>query len=557
MSKDNLGLNIPIQETDKTNKDSLLPKINTLLAELKIADPIESANQIIKQLDSINILNIEPEHRVEILELFQPNIRHIHENLKKKYINQLQPLSEQKLAYIEASIHLQNSILNGYKIIIENINSSNNNSLKKNILPNSIYRAFKHFNILLDIYYQTYSQPAENIWKEMHIIYTYANTCKITDHKINLDQNDKDITIETITPYKKALFIAITSPYEWRQTEQTIIYNYGELWNEYITIREIKSSDVDDKSGMFFIPLNEDRPPYSFNLNPNISTANGATLDVNKLINYLKKEAKNLINDKQKDLTLAVYSLEKLIKHLAEKIKRKQQRFYILGDVFITFGFPATHYYINKKRNFTQESIGANHNSNNIQELELGSSILEESTDNNQGFQIDKALYGCKLINIHAEGAGIIFQETKFPPIQPIEIIAMAVIIDDKSDLDETHWNIGTIRWLKHDRENKLMAGIEIFAPFAIAAAVQLIKDGLPVGYFQRAFLFYNENENKFNLITPTVKFEVDKIVKIYSFYHNKFVETKLHKELISNNNFKCFSIDINLPKILDKNKNP
>lgn len=166
-------------------------------------------------------------------------------------------------------------------------------------------------------------------------------------------------------------------------------------------------------------------------------------------------------------------------------------------------------------------------------------------------------MYGCKLINIHAEGAGIIFQETKFPPIQPIEIIAMAVIIDDKSDLDETHWNIGTIRWLKHDRENKLMAGIEIFAPFAIAAAVQLIKDGLPVGYFQRAFLFYNENENKFNLITPTVKFEVDKIVKIYSFYHNKFVETKLHKELISNNNFKCFSIDINLPKILDKNKNP
>lgn len=555
MSKDNLGLNIPIQDTDKKNKDSLLPQINTLLTELKIADAIESTNQIIKQLDSINVFNIEPEHRLEILELFQPNIRYIHENLKKRYINQLQPLSEQKLAYIELSIHLQNSILNGYKIIIENINFTNNNSLKKNILPNSIYRAFKHFNILLDIYYQTYTQQAENIWKEMHIIYKYADECKISDHKINLEQNEKETPIETITPYKQALFIAITSPYEWRQIEQTIIYNYGELWNQYITIREIKSDDVANKSGMFFIPLNEDLPPYSFNFNPNISTANGATLDVSKLINYLKKEANNLINDKPKEANLAVYSFEKLIKHLTEKTKRKQQRFYILGNVFITFGFPATHYYINKKRIFTQESIGANSNFNNIQELELGSSILEESTDNNQGFQIDKALYGCKLTNIHAEGAGIIFQENQFPPIQPIEIIAMAVVIDNKSDLDETHWNIGTIRWIKHDREKKLMAGIEIFAPFAIAAAVQIIKNGVAVGYFQRAFLFYNDNENKFNLITPTVKFEVDKIVKIYSFYHNKFVETKLHKELITNNNFKCFSIDVNLPKILDKNQ--
>lgn len=564
MSKDTIGLNIPSQTGNIINKDTLLSKINPILTESKILSPDEATNKIISQLNYINNLNVEPEVRSEILEAFQQIITDLHNDLKKRYVNQLQPLSEQKITYIDIAKDMQKAILNGYKIIIENINYMDKSNLKKNVLPKTIYRAFQHFNLLLDIYYQTYTQPAENIWKEMHLIYKYAEECNITEHDIEIDLNSnsakKSIQSNSITPYKQALFIAINSPYEWRAIEQQKIYNYGELWNEYITIRKIKSSDIEDHPpGIFFIPLNEDRSPYSFALNENLSTNDGATLDVSKLIEYIKKEEKILINDKYsndtpKDTNLASYGFEKLIKHINGSITRQSQRFNIVGNVFITFGFHATHYYINKKINFTQESIGNSQNLNNIQELELGTSNIEDFTDNNQpmqSFQIEKALYECKLINLHGEGAGIIFETIKFPPIQPIEIIAMTIAVDNNSEINQTHWNIGTIRWLKHNRENQLMAGIEIFAPFAIAAAVQLIKEGNPIGYFQRAFIFFNEHQNKFNLITSNVQFAMDKTVKIYSFYHKQLIETKLQQELIRNNNFKCFSVDINLKKII------
>ena len=556
MQTNKLGLTIPTQENSKSTIDLSLPAIEKWRSELQTADVGETSRNIFSMLKTMNSTRIEPTIRFQLLELLRPLSQIIYQSLKKHYFNQIQPLSEKKISILELSITLQTEILNGYKIIVEDINMSSNSSLKNSTLPNAIYRAFKHFNNILATYYQTYTEQPENMWKEMHILYKYALACKISENIITLDISVSNKKIDVITPYKHALFIASTSPYQWRQQEQEILYHYVVLWDDYISIRNLKSSDRTQCNDVFFIPINDDHGPFTIDATKTSTPDSGSVLDLSKLTTYLKnfdKQQNTPVSKNSKDpkdITIAEYSLQKLINYLTNGTNRKLERFNIIGHVSVTFGFPSTHYYINKRKIFKPESVGEE-SDDSMQELELNvDSVLEDTSNTEPAYKPDTALYACKLTNIHGEGAGIIFQDIRFPPIQPGEIIAIAITMGETFDQDETHWNIGTIRWLKHNQQNKLLAGIEILAPFAMAAAVQLLKDGNGVGYFQRAFLFQNNDHNKitYNLIAPIVHFETDKHVKIYSFFHKKFVETKLKEQLSVNNNFKCFAIDIHLP---------
>lgn len=550
MQINTLGLTIPAPTNNKPTIDLSLTAVEKWRTALQTADLNATSSTVLAMLKSINETIIEPNIRFQLLELVRPLSQVIYQSFKKHYTNQTEPLSEQKISILELSRSLQVEILNGYKIVIEDINMSPNSSLKNSVLPNAIYRSFKHFNNILATYYQTYIEQPGNIWKEMHIIYKYALSCKIENTVITLDINEHKNKIEVVTPYKNALFIASTSPYQWRQAEQEILFNYALLWDEYVSIRNFKSSDANSENSLYFIPINEDMAPFPANIEKTSLSETGFTLDLSKLTVYLKNYVKQPSTANPKESFMATYSLQKLINYLLNGPKRQLERFNIIGKVSVTFGFPSTHYYINKKKNFKAESIDSDESDNSgVEELQLGAE-LEEATETDKVYKADSALHHCKLTNIHGEGAGIIFQDDSFPPIQPGEIIAMAITMDEQFELDETHWNIGTIRWLKRNKQNQLTAGIEIVAPFAMAAAVQLMKDDKTIGYFQRAFLCQNNDSNKivFNLITPIVSFETGKKVKIYSFFHKKFVETILKEQLSINNNFRSFVIDINLP---------
>jgi hypothetical protein len=555
MPTSNLGLNLPSppEEPPKETFDFSVDAIKKWYDELQTVDLEKNATDFITRLRVMHHAQLDVNNRMQVLEILRPLTQVIHRGLKKHYTNQTSPLSEQKLAKLKLSNNLQIEMLYGYKTIIENISSTNQG---KSSLPDAIYLAFKHYNNLLSNYYNTYTQIPENTWQEIHNIFKYAIDSGIHLNKITLDTKDNNITV--ITPYKQALFVASTRPYQWRQIEQDMLYSYGVAWNEYIDLRKFESSDQNAANDVFFVPINQDAGPFVATIenSPIVMESSGYTLDLSKLTTYLKK-----IQEDPKELAqqtvMATYSLQKLINYLINGTKRKLERFNIMGQVVASFGLPATHYHINKKKKFHPESVGhANADDDDSEELQLGADLGGDSmADGDSSFQANTALYKCKLTNIHGEGAGIIVEDMKYPPIQPGEIVAMAFAEDDKLEADETHWNIGTIRWLQHNREQRLLAGIEILAPFAMAAAVQLIKDDKPVGYYQRAFLCQvsTEGNTGFNIITPIVQFEPDKTVKIYSYYHKKEIETKLKELLANNNNFKCFAVDLDLPTDLKK----
>lgn len=522
MQSNKLGLTIP-EQTNHSTAEQSTEAIEKFRSALQTLDTSEAARKMIEMLQQLNSTAINADTRLQLLELIRQSAQSNYLALKKHYLNRTQTLTATKLSLIDLSKSLQTELLNGYKIIITNANPE--------ILPITIHHAFEHFANLLTIYYQLYAQPIENIWKEIYIIYQYAENLKITDKPINNEI--------VITPFRHLLFLTAIHPYQWRQYEQDLLYKYAQLWDEFIIIRKFKSKDLTATGGIFFIPTNKDNGPFAIIEEKSNVTDSGLVLDLSKLIIYLKDSGSN--NKDNLTTEMEKHSLQKLIYYLINGPKRKLERFKITGQVSAAFGFLSTHYHINKRKYFNADNVGSDSTEDSIQELQLGTdTVLDDTAQHN-----DTILYKCNLINIHGEGAGILFKDIAFPPIQPGEIVTLTITAEESSDLDETHWNIGTIRWLKHDLQNTLIAGIEILAPFAMAAAVQIQKNGAAFGYFQRALLFKNQETNLFNLITPVLQFELGKIVSIYSYYHKEFVETELKQQLISNSNFKCFAVNI------------
>lgn len=545
MQTNNLGLNIPEQNNNQSTTDLSLGAITEWCSHLQISDPTETTQSIISMLKNLNSTVITVDHRFQLMETLRPITQNIYQTIKKQYINRIQPLSPNKMINIELSRDLQTEILNGYKIIIQNIANDSNSKLKTDILTNSIYRAFQHFNNILLSYYQLYASEPANIWKEAHIIYQYAEECKITENTITIEPGDSNNKVLIITPYKNLLFLASTNPYQWRQSEQDLLYKYASIWDEFINIRSFKTKDLTDNAGIFFISINEDLAPFPINIDKTPIQDTGFVLDLSKLINHIKKN-NNTINNQETEI--GKNGLQKLISYLLLGPKRSLDRFNILGRVSTAFGFLSTHYHINKKKTFKPENVDAPDSDDNIQEFQLSAdTVLDEFSTSNKNeaeFKVDTFLYKCNLINIHGEGACVSFIDLSYPPIQPGELFALTINIKEEIDLDETHWNIGTVRWLKHDSQNKLVAGLQILAPFAIAAAIQLLKkDGNPSGYFQRALLFKDSTQDCFHLITPIMQFEVGKQVKIYSYYHKEFIDVDLKSQIDSNSNFKHFII--------------
>lgn len=545
MRQNKLGFNIP-EQTNNSSKDFSIPAIESWRSNLKMADTSEVTNNILTMLKDLNTSNIEPNNRFQILEIIRPITLTIMQSVKKSYTNRTQPLSTKKQEIINLTKSLLNEVLIGYKItVIGNSPES---------LPNAIYRCFKYSNHILSICYDLYTQPPENIWKEIHSLYRYAEDCNISKNTITIELAEKNKTFTVISPYKLSLFLAATNPYQWRQVELELLFKYADLWEEFITIRPFKDKDLSsDSIGIFLIPTEEDQGPVptnSKNANPG---KNQLVIDLSLLIEYLKKNT--ISNIEVSENEMAKFSLQKLVYYLLHGHQRKLVRFNILGQVAAAFGFLSTHYHINKKITFKPDSVGSEESTDNNEEFQLtADTMLDEfalgNTKNNteSEFKADTFLYKCNLVNIHGEGAGIKFKNISFPPIQPGELVAMTIATSEEDDLNETHWNIGTVRWLKHDQDNNLTAGVQILAPFAIASAVQLLKkDGSPSGYFQRALLFQDEAKDTYNLITPVMQFESGKKVKVYSYYHKDFVETELKTQVESTSNFKRFVINIKL----------
>jgi len=490
-----LGFTIPVQSLSSSREVKMTPNdVMEWRNHLPMADLGVSAKKVFHTISDCNKVTLGLKERFEILELLRTPVQFISQSLRKHYMNQTSALTKQQWMIANLAETLQLEMAMGYKLIIEQLDNNGPADLKSTILPVVLQRTIHYFTHILIRSYQLYSIPPESVWKELHLVYKHAEKNRLLKQN-NLEED-----------YKRILLLAATYPYQWRQSEQDLLYSATESWAKLINIRD----DLPNKSkvGCLALDLNADKPPTAVVRGLIESTSAGRTLDLQPLLEHIKELIKTIepnelqakiSHHNEPEYVVSTSVLRRLIKEWEKPKPRTTERTQKSEPINVCLGLTAAHYYVNHQKPFqptqsteSQDGLGL--------ALSTGGLGLQEEGGNIESTEIDvskvslgstestkASLYqmlSCHLINQTPEGYGLLWPNDSAYMIQAGDVMGLEKEIDGKKD-----WLVCVIRWLQRTSQNELKVGVDCLAKTAKAGAAQLIKNNVPAGYYLRCLI--------------------------------------------------------------------
>ncbi len=500
-----LGFTIPVQDLQTSQEVVMTPAdVTSWRNRLPMADTGNAAKKVFHAIGDCNRVTLKLKDRFEILEILRTPAQFICQSLRKHYINQSSALTPQQLTIANLAQTIQMEMANGYKLLIEQL--ANNSELQNEILPIALQRVIHYFTHIIIRCYQLYSISPKEIWRELHLVYKHAEK----NHFLKQNSIADD--------YKRALLMAGSYPYQWRQTEQDSVYKASESWASLATIR----NDLPNVSepGFLVIDFADDKPPMSLSRGVIQFSSSCKVLDVNPILDRLKKLLKaiepnelqaRIAHENDPEYAVSTSILRGLIKEWGTPIARFRDRTIKQETVKFCTGLISTHYYLNNERPFQSPSSSAASSSGTDDGLSFTLPTIglqEEATDAAGGISSSSSspevmsnypLYTCTLVNETPEGYGLRWANENYPSIQPGEVMAI-----EKQENDTKIWEICKIRWVQHQDKNEFRLGVERLSKGikGEAGAAQLIKEGNPVGYYLRCLLLGT------SIIVPTLPFK-------------------------------------------------
>lgn len=537
-----LGFTIPTQTLSSSQEVNMTPTdIMAWRNRLPMADIGSAAKKVYYAIRDCNQISLNITDRFEILECLRPTIQFICQSLRKHYINQIGSLSQKQLTIAQLAQTLQAEMANGYKLIIEEINNTDPQSVQTDILSTALKRTIHYFTHIILRTCQLYSSAPKKLWIELHLIYEHTQKNSLLTQK-NAIIND----------YKRALLLAASFPYQWRQGEQDAIYTATEIWGPLAILHK----DSSNMSGPGFLHLDTamDEPPRSPARGMINASPHSQVLDVNPILERIKalladiepnELQARMVHSNDIEYALSSSVLGGLLKEWGTPTTRHDERTQCQEPVKMSIGLMATHFYLNNQQPFAPEQP---HTEGDTFDLALPTFSLEEegngaqaSTPDNkaQSMSLSSGVlktnaypcYSCTLVNESLNGYGIVWEKDAYPPMQAGEVIGI-----ERGQPGEPIWEVCKVRWLQRQTTNAYQLGLERLGKFAKAGAAQLLKEGRPAGYSLRCLLFDS------TILLPTLPFKKGSQASIVMGSESKSADILELSELIdSTGSYKYF----------------
>ncbi len=526
-------------------KPSTLPKPKKTPTEvarwceaLPMADTGVAAKKLFMALDEISNTEMNVEERFPILELLRIPNRNICTSLKRHYIEQKHPLTEQKLIIANLRETLISYMADNYKLIFESLHQKGaRTNDEKSMIATSLVRILYYMNVLLICRYQLYMYPPKNIWKEIHLIYKYAKEKEILNIRVNCQFSPNQQTTSVLEAYTRIILLYATDPYQWRQKEQHSINKAIELWALYPRVYE-HSKIPNTKTGVYIIDLDKDEPPTLFGFIQNPITKSCIALDLSAEVKHFKDILNKMQNNHLKakidnpndpEFSVTAPTIAKLISIWSQDITRSSERLPIKAEIQIAFGISAAYYYINEEKEFhprpnklrtsfdnstsQQSQYVANlpvfevsdESDEDIAELKttIEQSKKEDTIDNDK--KDLHHVYTYNIENSSKDGFCIVVRDKSFPPFQAGEIVVF------KNNTDKSiGWGIGAVRWLRRLSDNEFYIGIQLISTCAITAGIQMLSGEKLANRLVRCLMLPENKAEKIPSMLITTSFPVN-----------------------------------------------
>ncbi len=541
-----LGFTTPERTNAPTDSMLLNPReVASWVSGLPMANVGETSRQVFKTLVEFNRINIPHQDRIKIAELLRRPIGYISENLRKYYYDSAFPLSakNRKIAVLNRELYAELAL--SYKIFIETMLSGDSGKFDRKMLIIAIHRAMRFLSTVIYQSALVYDPPPPKVWKEIHLLYTYAEQNGIQELAVK-DGKKSDSVSSIASLYKQTLLFSICSPYRLRPRKIENVIQSLEPWSQLTTLG--MSTTGEPGQFDFVANLASDQPPRHSSLETGQENRLRRVLNTQPLVKMLREAFDHLSQDSSKGENngsspkLSKQLLRQLIQILSSEPKRDFVRTRLNFELKVAVGINAIH------------SLQAQENDTRDKAAQQGAGSLPDWRDPSSGDDAEQSLYtlsgnrltlegedesihetilasgfgesgygqdgtpiwatrpkeqqyetfACKTDNESAGGYCINWQGPNAPKIKIGEVIGI------QSATVRNQFAVGISRWMKNLPGQGLQLGMQMIAPTATAVLVNRLDTDNPASQPQKCLLLPEVKASELppSLILPTLPFK-------------------------------------------------
>ncbi|EKJ7934178.1 molecular chaperone [Pseudomonas aeruginosa] len=454
-----LSLRVPTPTQQNLSFCDATPKdIKYWLAHLPKANLGETARQLYQGLIELNQLVLPVEARLQLLELFRPEVHFVCAHLERHFLNQAIVLDERPRKIANLCQALQNHLAIGYKLIVVQ-EAPRNSRDRAQLLAVGIQRAIRSLCGPLIRASQLYCPVPEGLWLELHQLYQLASQRGV--HRLavrdELAKHTPGLSVEQA--YLIPLLLGCARCNQMRQNNIARLAEVLEPWSQLLSIQSAALP------GSLFIAVPQiDGPPRYRSLYPETQLANALGIDTQPLVELIREYLLQPEAERAKArLPLIEGVTLDLLQHLSSA----------WGDI--------------AERTFQRTQAHA-------------------QTDATE----DYPTYALPIVN-HSPGGYCLSWPKEVPAqLQAGELVGL-------QDLPGQAWSIAVVRWIRQVRNGGTQMGIEMIAPAAQPCGLQLLRKTEQSSHYLRALLLPEiaAISRPATVITPRLPFQEGSRVQI------------------------------------------
>lgn len=454
----------------------------------------------------VNNLDLPSHERLIFLEQLHSPVIELINKLSKKYEGSSLPIAEDKSKLVDIVNTFWSEMAKGYKIAIDDLSEGNffTSFIKHKDLACALYSTLYYLSGQLYSNYMLYSVCSENVWRDIHQVYHFAEKRNLTNKTIK-HHLSLELTIDDL--YKKILLFSLANPYHLTVTEMESVWSYLNSWSKYTRLN-LNAAQVLKKKYPFIIKPYNDQQPFSNHNNitdhleeldlPDFSSDSVWGLETRKLIKHLNKRSKYP--------DISDYLLDRIVRAWMGNNIRNAQRSELIEPVVI--------------------AVGASCISQFLSQIDTAPKILRLEDEQNHKLESTSSVcsfYQAYLMDESKKGIRLKLNHSSQKAISPNigEVIAI-------KHIDETI-QVGYLRWMRENSEGDIEFGIEHLSK--MVEPVQLSKDTTLANQRDKpedkltvldSFVFSAGKEHQFKPILFTHTF----VEKFYNSKHDHLILT-------------------------------
>ncbi|GMR17954.1 MAG: hypothetical protein BMS9Abin33_0350 [Gammaproteobacteria bacterium] len=460
-------------------------KVEKWLSELPMLNVEETSQELQNSLMSSNRCPLDESKRIKFLDLYREPVKLITDKLYKGYAGLSLPLSDRHQMAAEQVRHFQAEMAIGYKRIIDDTYTRKKEKLSSRqtsglALP--IQRAISYLTASLVHSYQQYAPYPAGTWREIHLLYEFAELHGITELPVKDPLNDAIDHSSISHTYKQALLVDLADPYHLPAQMISKIYRYLDVMAPLAHLHRPPITAVADNC-QFLVDLNSDRAGHMvMGQNDQLDAAHLRLLNTVDLARTIHGQLTQLKKGQSPDPqgleddffdTMAHNMCRRLINSWGINPKRLFKRI-PKSDIHITtaIGLEAVVYVLNRKREFltSAEFMGPTPQRTRIGTFfaRPDADLIDEDSEEQLENDKDYRLFTWDMID---ESAGGMALEKR----GPITGIRVGEVIATRTVKKNEDWSVSVVRWMRRVANEHTEIGIQRLTPTARPLAIKTL----------------------------------------------------------------------------------